>query len=198
MIPINHAKLREVLEDEYDEYIKVKEKVKSEQLASEKITIYYPGAGRDFATILLMIDALAPKAKNIKIILLDTREFFDGFLHEVETYLVKSKIKQTSELSAVAEVDTVAFEFKYYIADFETTLPKELDEYDIYYERAFEMFRSHATMGIYRSMKSLRSGGLAITDHSFDFGSLSSRFEKLKYIPSGFGLYHQFQIWKKK
>ena len=67
----------------------------------------------------------------------------------------------------------------------------------IYYERGFELFRSAYARKMHHTLKSIKSLGLAITDHSFDFANLKPKFKRLKKIPKDFGFYHNFQIWQR-
>jgi len=199
---LDHKELKSTFDDEYSTYLKLKKWFKDKQIDKSKITIYSPGCGRDFATLLMVYDAIVSKNnKEVEIIFLDMRDFYDGIIFELEKYTKGVKIKQHKSKNcykATAYFNDKKFSIKYYVCDASNYFPSELKKkIDIYYERAFEMFRAGDSMAAYTVFKNIKELGLVITDHSFDFASQKDSFKKLKRIPKKYGLYNNFQIWQK-
>ncbi|MCB9358314.1 hypothetical protein H6503_00125 [Candidatus Woesearchaeota archaeon] len=200
---LKHDQLKEDLGDEYGTYLRLKDWFKGKQLSKKKLTVYYPGSGSDFSSLLLILDAVSDhrKLKDIEITFLDIRDFYDGILNQLHRYapgvwIVNNVSKD--KFSSIAYYKNLTIKISYYIKDAESFFPPELkDNTDIYYERAFELFRSKNSMMNYKFLKNIKPLGFAMTDHSFDFGSQKRLFKQLKGIPKGFGLYNNFQIWQK-
>jgi len=199
---LNHATLKKTFGDEYNTYTKLKSWFKDKQIKKKKITLYSPGCGRDMATTLMVCDTLLSKeTKELNLIFLDMRDLYDGLLYELEKYTKGVKIthkKSKDKYQSIAYFKDKTLRITYYVHDASSFFPPELkNNIDIYYERAFELFRSHDTVMAYKIMKNTKKLGLIITDYGFDFGSQKDSFKKLKKIPKKFGLYNNFQIWQK-
>jgi hypothetical protein len=194
--------LRNNFDEEYNTYRKLKTWFNGKRMDKQHITIYSPGAGSDFGTTLMIYDAIvSPKNKEATFIFIDIRDFFDGMPEQLKKYTSKPLIKKESSQDSykfTAYYNDKVFNIIYYVRD-AAIFPEECKEgIDIYYERAFELFRSKDPMIDYNIYKNINKLGLAITDHSFDFRSQKKYFKRLKKIPKRFGLYNNFQIWQKK
>ena len=199
---LNNVALIKTFEDEYKTYTKLKSWFKGKQINKKKVTIYSPGCGRDMATTLMICDVLLSKEnKEIEFIFLDMRDLYDGLLYELEKYTKGVKIihkKTKDNYQSIAYFKDKTLKIIYYVQNASSFFPPELkNNIDIYYERAFELFRSHDVVMAYKIMKNTKKLGMIITDYGFNFGSQKEDFKKLKKIPKKFGLYNNFQIWQK-
>jgi hypothetical protein len=202
---INHKALSTNFKNDYEGYLKIKKWFLGKQIDQNKITIYSPGCGRDFASLLLIYDALISSSnKEATFVFIDIRDFYDGILYELQKYTlgkgpwIVQKVSK-NKYKAVAYFKDRVFNIIYYVNDAMSFTPSEIkDGLDIYYERAFEMFRSKEGMMMYQVYKHLKPLGLLISDYGFDFKSQKNNFKKLPKITKQFGLYNNFQIWQKK
>jgi hypothetical protein len=202
---LNHERLRKTFRNEYEGYLKLKKWFSNKQINQKKLKIYYPGCGRDFATLLLIYDALVSKENTeVEFIFLDMRDFYDGILYELQKYTLGKGPWIVQHISkdkykATAYFKNKTFSIIYYVKYISSSLPSELKAgFDIYYERAFEMFRSKNMMFMYPIYKNIHSLGLILSDYGFDIGSQKNKFKKLPKVTKQFGLYNNFQIWQKK
>jgi hypothetical protein len=199
---LNQAILKKHLAEEYGAYLKLKEWFNGRQISKKKVTFYYPGSGSDILSALAICDAvISPLCKEIELVFQDTRDMFDGTVYQISKYTTKPVVV----VHDTKDICSASFYFKdktikllYHVSDFNYNFPSELKSgIDIYYERAFEMFRSYEQITMYKIYSKIKPLGLLMTDHSFRLGKDSKNFKKLKGIPSYFGLYKKFQIWQK-
>lgn len=198
----NYSQIKKDLEDDSKTYQELKKWFRNKQFDKKVITVYHPGAGSDLLTLLAMYDAIVSKKNKVaNFIFIDMRDFYDSLIQQLEKYTHKPRI--TVKMQKKKQIITASYKDKkiriiYYVSDFCNCFPKELENgIDIYYERAFEMFRAKDYITMRRIFSSMNKSGLMITDHSFDFASLKSKFKRLKGIPKKFGLYKNFQIWQR-
>lgn len=199
---INHAALSKEFDEEYDTSKKIKEWFRAKQLEKKSITIYSPGCGKDAGSLLLIYDAIvSEKNINATFVFMDMRDFFDELIFEFKKFTKKPLIvfkNSKKRHEARIHYKDKYFTILYYVQDLSGKLPKELkNNIDIYYERAFEMFRSSDSIFASDIYKNTTSHGLLISDYGFNFGSYKKNFKKLKGIPQKFGLYKKFQIWQR-
>jgi hypothetical protein len=199
---LNKTLIREDLGDDYAAYMELKSLFKGKRIDKKRIRVYHPGGGSDMLSLLVIYDALvSSKNKIADFVFVDMRDFFGGVLFQIKKYLPGARIRQINRKSchyAQVSFKDKVFNIAYYVADISNFFPPELyKDIDIYYERAFEMFRSSDFIAMYNIYSNIRKKGIMITDHSFDFGSFSSKFKECKGIPKGFGLYQNFQIWQR-
>ncbi|MFT4297921.1 MAG: hypothetical protein ACMXX5_01895 [Candidatus Woesearchaeota archaeon] len=202
---INKVELNKTFKEEYKSYLKIKRWFSGKKISKDNLIIYSPGCGRDFATMLMIYDAIASE-KNTRatFVFQDIRDFYDGIIYELEKYTLGKKLKiiqhkAKDKYSATAYFKNKTFNIIYYVKDASNFFPPELNNnIDIYYERAFEMFRSKDAMMLYKILKNVKPLGLLISDYGFEFGSQKQNFKKLSRLPKNFGLYGNFQIWQKK
>ncbi|MFT4304221.1 MAG: hypothetical protein ACMXYG_06665 [Candidatus Woesearchaeota archaeon] len=197
---LNHSLLKQELSSEYDTYIKLKEWFKGKKINKKKLLIYYPGCGSDISSLLLVLDAISD-SKEIEVVFVDIRDFYDGILNQLHTYapgvwIVNHVLNE--KYSATAYYKDLTIKINYYISDAESFFPPDCKKnIDIYYERAFEIFRSDNSMINYPIFKNIKPLGFLISDYGFNFKTQKKSFKKLKKIPKVFGLYNNFQIWQK-
>ena len=198
--------ISELYKEEMDTYYKLKYLFKGNKLNNNNLIVYNPGGGHDITTILLVLDAIAKKNVNINIIYQEIRNHFNEILFELKR-ITKSPIiiekknnnKKYTKYIATAYYKNKRITITYYISSIENIIPKEIKEgYDIYYERAFQFFRSNNGEYLYNVSKFLKPNGLMISDYGFDFNKFQKKeFKKLKKIPKDYGMYKKFQIWQK-
>ncbi len=199
---LNLPALSKEFDEEYDTYKVLKDWFKGKQIKKKSITIYSPGCGKDAGSLLLIYDAIiSQKNINATFVFLDMRDFFDELIFEFKKFTKKPiivfKNSKTRHEAKIYYKDK-CFTVLYYVQDISGKFPNELkNKIDIYYERAFEMFRSSDQLFASNIYQNMASYGLLISDYGFNFGSFKNGFKKLKNIPKRFGLYKNFQIWQK-
>jgi len=174
--------------NEQDEFAKIPIRI-----ANKKLKIYYPGAADDVASILVLLKNIAPKCTDLHIIMLDIRDFYDGIIYQLERYTNPYIQRKKSKIIAYYKdkritVSTKTTEFAHY-------KPPKID---IYFERAFQMFREHDRMSLYEVCKQVKGNGFMMSDYGFDFASKRKDFKKINNVPTEIGLYAKFQIWQKQ
>ena len=78
-------------------------------------------------------------------------------------------------------------------------IPAEIRKgFDVYYERAFELFRADEGLYMQLVFEKLRHDGLVITDRGFNKPVLDkNNLEKIQNIPKEFGIYKNLTIYRK-
>lgn len=200
-LKLEHDKIKDMLHDEYDGYLKLKKKFSGKPFGKKSLHVYYPGCGTDIVSILLLHDVWLKDADEVHIVLTDFRDFFDGIIFQLQKYTTDSIIKKKKikgKYYATAKFKECLFHLHYYVHDAMHFLPPELkNNIDIYYERSFEIFRSNDAIGFHRIHANVKKNGLMMSDYGFSFGSYEKNFKKLSGIPSKYGHYKNFQVWQR-
>lgn len=194
--------------DDYASFTKVAKQFKNKPYGKKKVSIYYPGSGSDVATLLLIVNAFCDaKTKHITFICLDNRSFFEGLCAQLKNlapggwWMFKNK-KNYSHVDILYK--DVKLSLIFYFGDANHDTPELVKKgYDMYIERAFEIFRNADPHQFNRIVNLVHSKGLIMSDYGFTEKGIVSQnirknFVRLKNIPLKFGLYNQFQIWQKK
>jgi hypothetical protein len=199
---LNQDLVKKVLRENYDSYIKIKDLFKDKLIKKEKVTFYYPGCGWNILHLLLIYDALVSrKNKEAHFVLVDMRDTHSAISNEIAMHLkgarIVEKVVKGKYIAKIYFKDRV-FKITAYIKSALSFTPPEIkSKIDVYYERAFELFRTNDDFFLPRICSLTKKGGLMITDHSFRFGKFKDRFKKLEEMPKGLGLYPNFQVWQK-
>ena len=199
---LDKKSMKKDLEKDYPVYLQLKEWFKGKQIEKNHLTFFHPGGGSDILSLLVVYDALvSSNNKSVDFIFMDLRDFYDGTIFNLKKYLKGAKVKHYhSKKRYHAEIlfKDKTINIIYYVQDALHNFPDKLkNNIDVYYERAFEMFRGNDNIFMYRVFKNMRQAGLMMTDHSFHFGNIHKKFKKLENIPLKFGLYNNFQIWQR-
>ena len=190
---LQHKELREAIPDDYESFCKIHTWFKDKPIPKSSVTIYYPGSADDMASVLMLCDALfGKKTKKISIIMLDIRDFSDGIIKQIKQFtkpwLVYHPPGEAKVIEALYRDRTIRISF--YIRDAERLPPELKGGIDIYYERAFEIFRSNTT-ALTQVLRHMKPYGLIMSDYGFP---RIKGFKRLKGIPQKLGLYEKFQI----
>ena len=188
--------------EDYAVFQKLKKIFKDKAYGKSNLRIYHPGCGSDMASIIMFMDAfLDDKTKMVEVICLDNRDFFEGLITQLKHYAPGAWFSYSNRKDA-SQVDVYYLNRKirliFYLSDANFFVPKEVIEgIDIYFERAFEIFRSGSEPTFRRILQNVRPNGLIISDYGFSPSEVKG-FVKLKKIPKKFGLYSNLQIWQRK
>lgn len=199
---LNYEKLKSgSFKDEYDTYLKIKDFFKQNKLKKDKITFVNLGAGGDIINPLLFTDALI-KAKEITFLFYDPR-FYYHFMIEalkdiVDNFKYKLKFDKNTALIRF-KLNNTKFNLIYSSQDAFAKMPSEFKKgFDVYYERAFRLFRDDQDLFMFLLFEKLNKGGIAITDWGFNKPVLEkNRLEKIQNLPEDFGIYKKLKIYKK-
>ena len=201
---LNRSLIKKDLDSDYETYLKLKKWFDGKQVEKKRLYFYHPGGGSDMLSLLTIYDAVVSKKNKVAyFVFVDIRDFYDGALYQLKKYVKKANIKEIpskikNRYHAKISFKDRIFHIIYYVSDISNFSPPELKKNtDIYYERAFEMFRCNDSILMYKIYSNMNKHGLMITDHSFNFASSKKKFKKLKSIPKKFGLYQNFQIWQR-
>lgn len=187
------------LDEDFESYLKLKDILKEKQFRKD-ISIYYPGYGGDMLGLVTMIDLFARRSKNIRIIVTDihsgtaimlplAKRYFKAFnkrmIVEKRKHILRLYFKdKTIEIIAY---NRNAFSF----------FPEELIKgIDIYYERAFNLFRESELEFQELISRKIRKDGLIVADHPFRIRHHEKKFKVLN-VPKNFGFYKKFCIYQK-
>jgi hypothetical protein len=203
---LNFENIAKSFIEEKQTYEFLKNKFKTEKTSfvnnRKEIIIYNPGGGSDITTLLLLLDTFTNKYTNLKIIIQEIRDYSDGIIEELKKFTVKPVIcknKNKNKIFISAFYKNKTIEIVYYLEPIENLFPIELKKgYDIYYERAFELFRSNNNEFFYNCKKHLILNGLMISDYGFNFDKNNIKcFKKITRIPKEYGLYNNLEFWQK-
>jgi predicted GNAT superfamily acetyltransferase len=196
-IDLNKLK-KELCKDELDTLLKIKKIFKDKKLKKDEITLFYPGCGDDIINPLLLSDALL-SYKTVNLVLIDVELF------NVMSYFRKNNIKFKSKrsknkITVNIKTKTKTINLIHYAKDALSDWPAELQQgFDVYFERAFEICRRDDPFFVKRVLNNLNKDGLLISDCGFyDISVLKSNNLKQIKVPSNFGFYDNFKIFKKK
>ena len=137
----------------------------------EMVTLYYPGGGLDLVRPLAILDAIATDAKSWRIVIQDPAESIEPIIGMIQkvTGVIPHKIYPRSW-----GVHSVVFSFadrELHVdlsrSDALEALPDDLESYEIYFDRAFEIIRSKDASFFGRAIDRLSSRGIVITDSRF-------------------------------
>lgn len=199
---LNHEKLKQgSFKDEFNTYLRLKEIFKDKKLKKDKIIFFNPGAGGDIINPLLFIDALI-ECKNLEMIFMDPR-FYYSFVIEalkdvVENFKYKLKLNgNTAQISF--RLNRTKCSMVYVGKDAFERIPDEIKKgFDIYYERAFRLFRDDQNLYMSLIFEKMNKGGLVVTDWGFNKPIIEKGgLKKIENIPKDFGIYKNLTIYKK-
>ena len=187
--------------DEYETYLKLKEEFKDKKLKKDKIVFFNPGAGGDIINPLLFIDALL-ECKELELIFMDPRFYYQFVLEELKEVIenFKYSIKLDNNTAIIKfKLNSTKVNLIYSGKDAFEKIPDEIrNGFDVYYERAFDLFRD--TENLYMSIvfEKMNQGGIAITDYGFNKPiTEKNNLQKIENIPKNFGIYKNLTIYKK-
>lgn len=175
-----------------DSEIKALESLKESDLYIEQdqVTIVYPGSSHDTKLPLILLEGLT-KFKRAKIIMMDLsispREV-SNHLHILtgsKGFVVKDNKAKFNWKDKQIEIETHNLDLRYGFP--------ELQEYQIYIERGFQLFRDGIPDFLHRITKNLKENGLLITDYG------DGIYEEQKVNPDikKLGFYKNLKIYKK-
>lgn len=201
---LNKSLMKKDLGSDYKAYLELKSWFDGKQIEKKRLYFYHPGGGNDMLSLLTIYDSVVSrKNKTAYFVFVDMRDFYDGVLYQLKKYVKKVDIKEIpskikNRYHAKISFKDRIFHIIYYVNDVSNFFPPELRRnIDIYYERAFEMFRCNDNILMYQIYSNMNKQSLMMTDHSFNFASSKNKFRKLRSIPKKFGLYQNFQIWQR-
>ena len=169
--------------------------------ASDKTaaTLYYPGGGLDLMRPLAILDSIHKSAKNWRIVLQDPAESIEPIvgLAQAITGVIPHKIsgKDWSSKSASFHFKDRDITIDLSRSDALHQLPPNLDSYDIYFDRAFEIVRIKDESFVARIARGLRSGGVAITDCGF---KEPTDLERVDTKSTPWGFYKSPAVYRKR
>lgn len=203
----NIAGIKEqIYPEEFEAYLRLKKIFETEKFGKEHIVLFYPGCGADIINPLLFLDVLVDwrKVKTIGLIYMDVNDVAPCFISSMLNKIITSK----NRLEYISDDKArIRFMFKnsratltYFLADVLKRPPQI--SFDIYFERAFEIFRAEEGWFIHYVLEHVNDGGLLISDCGFCRQDLFKKngFVELgpEKLPSELGLYKQLKIYKKK
>ncbi len=129
-------------------------------LNKKELTLFYPGAANDIIRPLLLLDALA-NFKQATIILADTHLNSNSVLEMMQNLTnIKKFKKKNNSLTFKFKNKEINFVFKEC-----DILKSEIPEFDIYFERAFQLFRKDAKEFIPKIIAKANKDALLISDY---------------------------------
>ena len=167
-------------------------KESSININKNKITLFYPGCGNDILRPLLLINSLS-NFKKANIILSDNL-LSPSII--AETISALTGIKKLKEFT-----DSQRFRFKdkeinIIYQEGDSLFDQNLLNFDIYFERAFQLFRKDSFDFIPRIINNLNKGGLFISDF-IDFKDKNLEELNIPKELSYIGFYKNFGILRK-
>lgn len=155
---INEEKFKEyVFSDDFENL----QKLNTINPKLEKATLFYPGCGVDILLPLLYLEKLFSNLKEIKLLFND----IDQNMNTIKTILDDLNIsfaKNASSIKFYWKEVLVELEFIH-----EDVFNLNLPEFNIYFERAFRIMKTHATDYEKKVFDRLPKGGYLISDSGF-------------------------------
>ena len=208
MLNIEEVK-KNLYPEEFEAYLKLKKIFAGKKISRKHIVFFYPGSGADVLNPMLYLDALVDwkSAEAIDFIFVDIDGAAPTFICSMLEKLTgrKPKLKFLSDTKArvTFTFDNTRITLTYILADAVENLPKDARvNFDIYFERAFELFRANAGWFIEFVLGHVSKGGLLISDCGFCRQDLLKKYSFVgfgpKELPLELGFYKNLKIYKKK
>lgn len=161
-------------------------------LKKEEISLFYPGCGCDILRPLLLLESFCEfKKANI---------FFADFFLSPQTFAENfsaitnlNKFKKTKNSHKFKFKDK---EFNFFYFECDVLLKQTFPNFDIYFERAFQLFRKDSLDFIPNIVKNLNKGGFFVSDF-VDFKKKSLKIIKIPEEIKNIGFYKNFAVLKK-
>ena len=199
---LNYEKLKSgSFKDEFATYLKLKQHFNGHKLKKDKITFFNPGAGGDIINPILFIDALT-EAKELELIFFDPRFYYmfviEGLKEIIDNFKYNIKLNNSTAVIKF-KINKTKYNLVYIGRDAFARIPDEIKAgFDIYYERAFRLFRDDQNLYMALVFEKMNPGGLAITDWGFNKPVLEKgNLKKIDNLPKDFGIYKNLTIYKK-
>lgn len=199
---LNHEKLRaRSFKDEFNTYLKLKEIFKDQKLKKDRIVLFNPGAGGDVINPLLFVDALT-ECRQLDMFFVDDRFYYQFILQGLEEVIDDFKY----DISVSAGKAVIKFRLNktkvnlvYLGEDVFKNLPKDIENgFDVYFERAFRLFREDQIRQMSYIFGRLRKGGFVISDWGFNKNITEKHsLAKMGNLPRNFGIYKNLTIYRK-
>ena len=194
--------------DILDEFLHVDEIDASEHITEglldkERLTFFYPGCGLDVVQPLLYASKIC-SAEHIRFVFADKDISADEIaslmlqLTDNHNFRVKKIDKNTEVAEFFFQDRDISFICK--SGNVLTQIPKELkDGYDVYFERAFEIFREENQSFLPNILDHLNKDGIVISDAGIP-KELAKDLEKIKVSPKArpLGFYKRLSMYRKK
>ena len=204
LFKVNHEVVKTLMfKQDYKDYKLVKPSLEHLKLDKEKLRVFYPGCGSDLTNLLLVLELLSKKSKSINLILndilLNPQSLTKAFqkITGVNTY---KKEKQTDNYNKnIFSFKNKIVELDLFENDIFKSIPTKLEKgFDIYFERGFRIMRNTRPVFLAIVLQHLNKKGLVITDALFEenYAKLLG-LERVKGLPTKFGLYKEFAVYKK-
>ena len=199
---LNPERLKEgSFKDEYSTYLKLKEQFNGNKLKKDKVVFFNPGAGGDIINPILFIDALI-ECKELELIFFDPRFYYqfviEGLKEIIDNFKYKIKLNENKAIINF-KYNGTKVNMIYSGTDAFEKIPSEIKQgFDVYYERAFRLFRDDQNLYMALVFEKMNSKGLVITDWGFNKPVLEKGgLEKIQGILKDFGIYKYLTIYKK-
>lgn len=172
-------------------------------LDKKDVEVFYPGCGLDLVQPLVYASKMMRNARSITFILADK----DITAGDVVSLMLQLTGNHNYRLGKIDErTESASFQFKdkqmRFICkrgDVLSHLPREISKgYDVYFERAFEIFRNEQPAFIYDALHLLRRGGIVITDAGLN-KALTRDMEQIAVLPEAkaLGFYKNLSMYRK-
>lgn len=200
---LNREKLKlGSFKEEFYTYLKIKEFFNGNKIKKDKIIFFNPGAGGDIVNPMLFIDAVT-ECKELEMIFFDPRFYYQFVIEGLKEIIdnFKYKMKVDGKLAKITfKLNKTKVILNYIGKDAFERIPSEIKQgFDIYYERAFRLFRDDQNLYMALIFEKMYSGGLVITDWGFNKPVIEKgNLKKIEKVPKDFGIYKNLTIYKKK
>jgi len=167
-------------------------KQSSISLKKDEITLFYPGCGNDIIRPLFLLYSLSD-FKKANIILSDNLLSPSIIADTVSDLTGIKKFKQSADSHIFRFKDK---EIRIIYKEGDSLSDKDLLNFDIFFERAFQLFRKDSIEFIPKIINKLNKGGLFISDF-VDFKNKDLKELKFPKEISKIGFYKNFGILRK-
>ncbi len=161
------------------------------KLNKKQLTLFYPGSANDIIRPILLLDAISD-FQTANIILADQKLSQKFAVETMQNLTNIKKFKKTN--------NKIKFKFKNkeikLIFNECDIINEEIPEFDIYFERAFQLFRKDTKDFIPNIIKKAKKGSLILTDY-LDFKHKSLKKINFPKEINSIGFYKQFGGFKK-
>ncbi|MFC1753523.1 hypothetical protein ACFL96_09060 [Thermoproteota archaeon] len=188
----------------HPEELEAAEHLGDAEVSKKELTLFYPGCGLDIVQPLIYSSRIAGKADKITFILADrdmtANDVVSLMLQLTGNHNYSIKRNDPHTETAVFRFKDRTFSFVCKKGNVLESVPKEIKQgYDVYFERAFELFRENDDLFMPNMISLLNKDGLMITDAGLS-RQLSKDMEKIKLSPKTkeLGFYKNLSMYRKK